>query len=95
VIFESLVGISVPADFNIVIMMGTIAALILYLRKKIFQLLSGMVALERTTLTYIGLIVLSGILTALIGFAGKEFFKGLFGQPFVVSLLIITPAFSS
>jgi len=89
VIFESLLGISVPADFNIVIMMGTIAALILYLRKKIFHLLSGMVALERTTLTYIGLIVLSGIPTALIGFAGKEFFKGLFGQPFVVSILII------
>jgi undecaprenyl-diphosphatase len=89
VIFESLLGISVPADFNIVIMMGTIAALILYLRKKIFQLLSGMVALERTSLTYIGLIVLSGIPTALIGFAGKEFFKGLFSQPFVVSLLII------
>ena len=34
VIFESLLGISVPADFNIVIMMGTIAALILYFPEK-------------------------------------------------------------
>jgi undecaprenyl-diphosphatase len=89
VIFESLLGISVPADFNIVIMMGTIAALILYFRKKILLLLRGIAAFERTTLTYVGLIVLSGIPTGIIGFAGKQFFKGLFGQPFVVSLLII------
>jgi len=33
--------------------------------------------------------VLSGIPTGIIGFAGKQFFKGLFGQPFIVSLLII------
>ncbi len=89
VIFESLLGISVPADFNIVIMMGTIAALILYFRKRIFELLSGMVAFDRTTLTYVGFIVLSGIPTGIIGFAGKEFFMGLFSKPFIVSILLI------
>jgi undecaprenyl-diphosphatase len=89
VIFQSLLGISVPPEFDIVIMMGTIAALILYLRKKILQLLSGMVARERTALMYIGLIIVSGIATGIIGFAGKQFFKALFGQPFIVSLLII------
>ena len=89
VIFQSLLGISVPPEFDIVIMMGTIAALILYLRKKILTLLRGIVALERTTLTYVGLIVVSGIPTGIIGFAGKQFFKALFGEPFIVSLLII------
>jgi len=89
VIFQSLLGISVPSDFDIVIMMGTIAALILYFRKKILLLLSGMVAFERTALTYVALIALSGIPTGIIGFAGKQFFKGLFSQPFVVSILII------
>jgi len=89
VIFQSLLGISVPPDFDIVIMMGTIAALILYFRKKILLLLSGMVAFERTALTYIALIALSGIPTGIIGFAGKQFFKGLFGQPLVVSILLI------
>jgi undecaprenyl-diphosphatase len=89
VIFESLLGISVPADFNIVIMMGTIAALILYFRKKIYLLVRGIVEFERPALTYAALIVLSGIPTGIIGFAGKEFFKGLFSQPFVVSLLLI------
>jgi undecaprenyl-diphosphatase len=89
VIFQSLLGIAVPSDFDIVIMAGTIAALILYFRKKILLLVSGMVAFERTALIYAALIVLSGIPTGIIGFAGKQFFKGLFGQPFVVSLLII------
>jgi undecaprenyl-diphosphatase len=89
VIFESLLGISVPADFNIVIMMGTIAALILYFRKKILVLILGIVTGERRALFYAALIVLSGIPTGIIGFAGKQFFKGLFDQPFVVSLLII------
>ena len=89
VIFQSLLGISVSSDFDIVIMMGTIAALILYFRKKIYLLLRGIVAFERPALTYAALIVLSGIPTGIIGFAGKQFFKGLFSQPFVVSLLLI------
>ena len=41
VIFESLLGISVPADFNIVIMMGTIAALILYFPEKNSPVIDG------------------------------------------------------
>ena len=89
VIFQSLMGISVPSDFDIVIMAGTITALILYFRKKILSLLMGIVTGERHARYYAALIVLSAIPTGIIGFAGKQFFKGLFGQPFVVSLLII------
>ena len=33
--------------------------------------------------------MVSGIPTGIIGFAGKQFFKALFGEPFIVSLLII------
>ena len=89
VIFQSLLGISVPPDFDIVIMAGTIAALVLYFRRKILTVLLGIVSGERHALFYAALIVLSGIPTGIIGFAGKQFFKTLFGQPFVVSLLII------
>jgi undecaprenyl-diphosphatase len=89
VLFQSLLGISVPSDFDIVIMMGTIAALILYFRKKILSVLMGIVVGDRSALYYAALIVLSGIPTGIIGFAGKQFFKGLFGQPFVVSILLI------
>ena len=89
VVFQALFGISVPPEFDIVIMAGTIAALILYLREKILTLLRGIIAGERHALHYTTLIVLSGIPTGIIGFAGREFFKSLFAMPFVVSLLII------
>ncbi|HUW86640.1 MAG TPA: undecaprenyl-diphosphate phosphatase [Methanoregula sp.] len=89
VILQSLLGISVPPEFDIVIMGGTIAALVLYFRKKILFVCLGIVAGERHALFYAALIVLSGIPAGIIGFAGKQFFKDLYGQPFVVSLLII------
>ena len=89
VIFQSLLGISVPPDFDILIMAGTIAALILYFRKKISSLFRGVLAGDRSSVTYVALIVLSGFPTAVIGFDFKIFFKSLFGQPFIVSLLII------
>jgi len=89
VIFQSLLGVSVPSDFDIIIMAGTIAALLLYFRRKILTLLMGIMAGERHMMYYGALIVVSGIPTGIIGFAGRQFFKTLFGQPFVVSLLII------
>ncbi len=89
VIFQSLLGISVPPDFDIVIMAGTIAALVLYFREKIIFLVTGIVAGKRAALVYVALMVLSGIPTGIIGFAGKHFFKSLFGEPFIVSILII------
>ncbi len=89
VIFQSLFGISVPPDFDIVIMAGTVAALILYFRRKIYSLATGVLAGDRSALKYVALIVLSGFPTAIIGLDFKIFFKSLFGQPFIVSLLII------
>ena len=89
VIFQALLGISVPPDFDILIMAGTIAALILYFRKKIFFLLTGVLAGDRSAITYVALIILAGFPTAVIGFDFKIFFKSLFSQPFIVSILII------
>jgi len=63
-------------------MVGTIAALILYFRKKIFSLFRGVLAGDRSSVTYVALIVLSGFPTAVIGFDFKIFFRSLFGQPF-------------
>lgn len=94
VIVQSLLGISVPAAFDIVIMVGTIVALLLYFRQTLLSLLGGILAGDRNSLRYCSFIVIAGIGTALIGFSGKTFFKGLFYQPFLVScLLIVTGIF--
>ena len=89
VIFQSLFMITVPPDFDIVIMAGTIVALLVYFRKKISKLFFGIVECDREALNYFGLIVIAGLATGFIGFAGKSFFKALFAQPFTVSLLLI------
>jgi len=89
VIFQALLGISVTPDFDILIMAGTIAALILYFRKKIYSLFTGVLAGDRSAIKYVALIILAGFPTAVIGFDFKIFFKSLFSQPFIVSLLII------
>ncbi|MCK9592454.1 MAG: undecaprenyl-diphosphate phosphatase [Methanoregula sp.] len=89
VILQSLLDISVPPEFDIVIMVGTIAALILYFRERIFSLLKGLVSADRQAIRYLLFIVMAGIGTALIGFLIKPFFIGLFAQPFIVSLLLI------
>ncbi len=44
---------------------------------------------EPDAIRYTVLIILSGIPTGIIGFAGRQFFKSLFGLPVGVSLLII------
>lgn len=89
VILQALLDVSVPPEFDIVIMAGSIAALILYFRKKILSLFTGTVAGERTTINYVILILVSGIPTGIIGFAGRQFFKSLFGQPVIVSIFIV------
>jgi undecaprenyl-diphosphatase len=89
VIFQSIFGISVPPDFDIVIMAGTIIALLVYFRKKITDIFFGIVAGDRLALNYFLFIIIAGLATGFIGFAGKSFFKTLFGQPFTVSLLLI------
>ncbi len=89
VIFQALLGISVPPDFDILIMAGTIAALILYFRKKIYSLFRGILAGDHSAMRYVALIIIAGFPTAVIGLDFKLFFKSLFGQPFIVSILII------
>jgi len=89
VIFQTLLNISVPSDFDIVIMAGTIAALILYFRKKIIFICRGVIEGDRNAINYAVLILVSGIPTGIIGFAGRQFFKSLFGQPVTVSMLIV------
>ncbi|RPI40915.1 MAG: undecaprenyl-diphosphate phosphatase [Methanoregulaceae archaeon] len=94
VLIQSLLGISVPAAFDIVIMVGTIIALIIYFRQTLISLAQGIYARDRIALRYCFFIIIAGIGTALIGFFGKTFFKGLFYQPFLVScLLIVTGIF--
>jgi len=89
VIAQALLGVSVPPAFDIVIMAGTIAALLIYFRSTIYLLIRGFFRGEPYARKYLLYIVIAGIGTAVLGFLGKPFFTGLFAEPFVVSFLII------
>jgi undecaprenyl-diphosphatase len=89
VIVQSLMGIEAPAQFDIVIMLGTIAALILYFRTRILSLIRGLGTGDPASIRYILFIVIAGIATAVIGFSGKRFFIGLYDQPLIVCLFLI------
>ncbi|MFA6036406.1 MAG: undecaprenyl-diphosphate phosphatase [Candidatus Micrarchaeia archaeon] len=88
VIAHTLLNIPSNAAFDIVLMIGTIAALLIYFREKIIWLLKGIISREKGAVHYVLLLVLAGIPTGIIGFAGKKFFEGLFAMPFLVSIFI-------
>jgi undecaprenyl-diphosphatase len=89
VIVQSLMGVEVPAQFDIVIMLGTITALILYFRTRILSLIRGLSTGDPASIRYVLFIIIAGIATAVIGFSGKHFFIGLYDQPFIVCLFLI------
>ncbi len=89
VVVQSLLGIDVPPEFDIAIMAGTTLALVIYFRERILALMRGLLEQKRESVDYFIMIALAGIFTAIIGFSGKKFFKGLFGEPVIVSLLIV------
>ena len=88
VVAQSLLGIAAPPEFDIAIMAGTTLALVIYFQERIGALLRGLLRRERKSIDYSVMIALAGVFTAIIGFAGKSFFKGLFAKPVIVSLLI-------
>jgi undecaprenyl-diphosphatase len=89
VIAQSLMGIEVPAQFDIVIMLGTIAALILYFRTRLISLFMDLSKGDAAAIRYLVFIIIAGIGTAVIGFSGKHFFTGLYDQPFIVCLFLV------
>jgi undecaprenyl-diphosphatase len=94
VVAHALFGIAFSPEFDVSLMIGTSLALVLFFRKRIFGILKGTLLLEKQSLSYLKLIILAGIPTALIGFGGKRFFESFFAMPFVVSLCImLTGAF--
>ena len=89
VIAQALFGIDAPAEFDIVIMAGTTLALLIYFRQKIISLFFGLLKFDKPSVNYLMFMAIAGVPTALIGFPGRGFFKGLFSSPLAVCLFIV------
>jgi undecaprenyl-diphosphatase len=88
VMAQTLLNIPANAAFDVVLMVGTIAALLIYFREKLRWLANGIIRMQPDAIRYVLLLILAGIPTGIIGFAGKKLFEGIFAMPFVVSIFI-------
>ncbi|MEM3361761.1 MAG: undecaprenyl-diphosphate phosphatase [Candidatus Anstonellaceae archaeon] len=89
VLFQNFFDLKASAEFDIIIMLGTTFALILYFRKKLLSLFLDLLAFKKEAIEYLFFLVIAGLFTAFIGFPLKNFFKSFFYLPQIVCLLLI------
>jgi undecaprenyl-diphosphatase len=91
---QHFLGIEASVAFDIVLHLGTLLAVVAYYRNDLLALGAGILARDEKHLRYAGLILLSAIPTAIIGFSMRDFFESMFGSPVAVACaLAITGAF--
>ncbi|HKJ05335.1 MAG TPA: undecaprenyl-diphosphatase UppP [Geopsychrobacteraceae bacterium] len=82
--------------FDVLLHAGTMAAVLLYFRREVGQLLSAYFRKDETAATdrhLLHLLILGSIPTAIIGLSFKDFFEGLFENlPVIGAMLIVTAA---
>ncbi|MFH0885251.1 MAG: undecaprenyl-diphosphate phosphatase [Candidatus Micrarchaeota archaeon] len=87
-------GIEASVAFDIILHLGTLLAVIAYYRNDLLALGSGLLARDEKSIRLAGLILLSSIPTAIIGFSLRDFFESMFGSPVAIACaLAITGLF--
>ncbi len=89
VVLQAILGVNSPTQFDIAIMLGTVFSLIIYFRKRILEILTGLLAGDETSNKYTQYIIIAGIGTVIIAVPFRPYFEYLFDFPKVASLLII------
>lgn len=82
-------GLGASVEFQVALNLGTLISLIVYMRNEIWQICKGVLSCEKKSMRLLYLIILAGIPTAIIGFAGKAFFEGMFSDVKLVSFALI------
>ncbi|MFN3909676.1 MAG: undecaprenyl-diphosphate phosphatase [Candidatus Anstonellaceae archaeon] len=85
---QNLFNFTTSAEFDIVIMLGTTSALILYFSKRIFFVLDGILHFKKESLSFIALVIVAGFFTALIGFPFRNIAKSFFYSPVLVCIFL-------
>jgi len=90
-IAQQMMGLQVPVAFDVLLHMGTLAAVVVYYRKMLLEMLHAVLRLEfkegpgRTAL----LVLAGSIPTAVIGFTFKEFFESMFSSLTLVGAALV------
>lgn len=96
-IAQNFFGLEVPVMFDIVLHIGTLLAAVVFLKDEIFQIISGIIDGVKTKKINYGIklffmTIIASIPTAVIGFAFKNFFEGMFFEIRYVGIALMITA---
>ena len=92
---QQLMGLNVPVAFDVLLHIGTLAAVVAFYWKKLWKVALAVIRMDfksedgRTAL----LILVGSIPTAIIGFAFKDFFESMFSSMLMVGIALILTGF--
>ncbi len=90
VLTEALLGLRTPGvTFELAVHLATLLAILWVYRTRVGKLAVGTVRGDRSSLRYVGLLILASVPAGLAGLFGQDFFEFQFGQPVTVALLLL------
>jgi undecaprenyl-diphosphatase len=94
VIGQALLGVeSTGVIFEVVVHLATLCAIVWVYRKRIIELMAGVVKGDRAALTYVGLILVASIPAGVVGVMGRSWFESRFDDAALAAwMLMITGA---
>jgi undecaprenyl-diphosphatase len=96
VVFEYLMGLTVPVSFDVILHLGTLASVVVVFWRDIMGILKSLVTLDTKSYNFklLLLLIVGSIPTAIIGFTFLGFFESLFTSLTAVGIgFLITTAF--
>ncbi|MBN1433555.1 undecaprenyl-diphosphate phosphatase, partial [Candidatus Fermentibacterales bacterium] len=75
--------------FEVVVHLGTMAAILMVFGRDLLSLLSGAARLEATSLRMLGVLAAASVPAALAGLLLRSSIEGLFGSPVLVSVMLL------
>ena len=87
---QALLGID-PGDvtFEVIVHFGTLLAVVTVLRRRILELLVGLIRRDGAALVMVGLLFLGSIPAVVVGLTFKDTLTAVFASPFMVSVMLI------
>ncbi len=82
VLAQALLGIQVPGvAFEVAVHVATLLAVLVVYRRRIVDLMRGLLTGDRDSAAYVGLLVVASVPAAAVGLTARPFFEGTFERP--------------